>query len=96
MIGSTVQPDGMIWLGPGESHAKTIWPSAHGQLWPSASDAIPTKAVTDAKGRAIAYGGDLLDLHGTCYAGSVAVFLTIYYTPTVQASTAPASSATAR
>jgi len=25
-IGSTIQPDAMLWLPPGQTHAKTIWP----------------------------------------------------------------------
>jgi hypothetical protein len=81
MVGSTIVPDGMIWLAPGQSHAKTMWPSGHGQAWPSTSDAVPTKPVKDANGKDVAFSGDLLDLHGTCFAGHVAVFLTIYYAP---------------
>jgi len=95
MVGSTIVPDGMTWLAPGESHAKTIWPSGHGQLWPSAATAAPTKPIKDANGKDIAFAGDLIDLHGACFAGRVAIFLTIYYTPAFNASAPTASAETA-
>jgi hypothetical protein len=80
-VGSTVQADAMIWLGPGESHAKMIWAEGRGEPWPKAGDAAPIKPVQDAAGKMVAAGGDLLDLHGQCYGGSAIVYLTLYYTP---------------
>jgi hypothetical protein len=81
MVGSTIVPDGMIWLGPGESHSKQMWPLNSGQPWPRASDARPIKPIRDASGIVYAAQGDLIDLHGICYGGAVRVLLTIYYTP---------------
>jgi hypothetical protein len=50
MIGSTVQPDAMAWLGPGETRVYHAWPSGYGQLWPTKNDAKPLKPVLDASG----------------------------------------------
>ncbi|HEY3919909.1 MAG TPA: hypothetical protein VGL83_19110 [Stellaceae bacterium] len=72
MIGSTIHPqsDAMLWLAPGERHAKQIWPSGMGQIWPS-------KDVAFVKGKPL-----LLDLHGACFGGGpISIFMTIYYTP---------------
>jgi hypothetical protein len=68
MIGSGVvgQPDAMIWLGPGETRVRQIWPSGMGQLWPAK----------------VSGGPDKLDLHGVCFGGApITLFLTIYYSP---------------
>jgi hypothetical protein len=81
MIGSTIQADTMIWLAPGQTHAKTIWPSGTGQPWPSAAEAAPAKPILDDQGAIYAAGGDILVLHGACSGGGpVTVFVTIYYT----------------
>jgi hypothetical protein len=69
MVGSAMQPDAMIWMAPGETHSKQMWPAGQGQPWPKKADANPARLA------------DLLDLHGTCYRGSVFMFLTIYYVP---------------
>jgi hypothetical protein len=72
MIGSAInsQPDAMLWLAPGETHAKQMWPPGTGQLWPSAKDADPARLH------------DMIDLHGECYGGGrIAIQLTVYYTP---------------
>ena len=70
-IGSAIypQPDIMIWLAPGETHAKQMWPSHTGQLWPSRE-----KAGSGLR--------DMLDVHGLCFGGGpVTIFVTIYYIP---------------
>jgi hypothetical protein len=70
MIGSTIQPDAMVWLPPGQTHGKTMWPSGVGQPWPSTDEPDPTA------------GPNMLDLHGWCPKGDrVSIMLTIYYTP---------------
>jgi hypothetical protein len=77
MVGTTMLPDGMISLGPGESHSRLIWPAGMGQLWPAAKDVRPVAQVPGQP----AYSGDLLDLHGQCYGGgSVTLILTVFYT----------------
>jgi hypothetical protein len=82
MVGSTIQPDAMLWLGPGQAHNKQIWPAGSGQWWPAKSEAVPTKPVNDSSGNVIGVNGDLLDLHGQCYGGmNMKIFLTIYYSP---------------
>jgi hypothetical protein len=81
MVGSTIWPDGMIWLGPDETHAKQMWAPGHGQPWPSAANAAPLKRNKDANEKTLSISGDLVDLHGACFVGSVDIFLTIYYTP---------------
>jgi hypothetical protein len=72
MIGSaiTAQPDAMIWLGPGESRVRQMWPAGMGQLWPP-------------KGKAGAEAStDKIDLHGVCFGGDpVTIFGTVYYAP---------------
>lgn len=81
MIGSTIQPDAMIWLAPGQTHAKTFWPAGTGQPWPSKHQAVPVKINRNDKGEIISMNGDLLDLHGWCPKDeSVGIMLTIYYT----------------
>jgi hypothetical protein len=82
MVGSTLQPDAMISIGPRELHAKTIWPDGHGQMWPSRQAATPVASIADASGVTVAASGDLIDLHGTCFRGRAMLFLTIYYTGT--------------
>lgn len=82
MVGSTIQPDGMIWMGPGESHAKQIWPSGHGQLWPAQDQALALQPIFDDAGKPSAFSGDLIDLHGQCYGGiDMQLLLTVYYSP---------------
>jgi hypothetical protein len=81
MIGSTITPDAMAFLGPGEAHSKQMWPRNSGQLWPRAADAKPIKPIRDASGKITGAEGDLINLHGVCYGGAVRVLLTIYYTP---------------
>lgn len=67
MVGGAIQPDPQIWMGPGENHAKQMWPAGTGQPWPSAKQANPD---------------DMVDLHGTCEGnGHVTVILTVYYIP---------------
>ena len=34
-VGSAMQPDAMVWLGPGQYHAKQMWASGLGEPWPS-------------------------------------------------------------
>jgi hypothetical protein len=71
MIGSGIapQPDTMLWLWPGQTGAKNIWPAESGQIWPAKKDAITTTRYTD-----------VLDLHGQCFGGGeITMFLTIYY-----------------
>jgi hypothetical protein len=81
MIGSTIAPDAMLFLGPGESHAKQMWPSNSGQRWPRAAHAKPVKPIPGSSGKMSGAAGDLIDLHGVCYGGAVRILLTIYYTP---------------
>jgi hypothetical protein len=81
MVGSTIVPDGMPFLGPGEAHSKQMWPRSSGQPWPRAADAKPIKPILDPSGKVYAAEGDLIDLHGICYGGAVRMLLTIYYTP---------------
>jgi hypothetical protein len=72
MVGSGIYPqqDAMIWLAPGETRSRQIWPSGTGQIWPSKDDARKQPKE------------DIVDLHGYCVGGGpVTVFLTIYYTP---------------
>jgi hypothetical protein len=72
MVGSSIYPqqDAMIWLAPGETRSRQIWPSGTGQIWPSKDDARKQPKE------------DIVDLHGYCVGGGpVTVFLTIYYTP---------------
>jgi hypothetical protein len=70
MIGSMIQPDAMVWLAPGQTHGKTMWPNGVGQPWPPADEA-------DQVGTR-----DILDLHGWCPKGdNVTIMLTLYYTP---------------
>jgi hypothetical protein len=81
MLGSTIQSDAMLWLAPGENHAKVIWPPGLGQPWPSADDADQTGHK------------DMLDLHGWCPKGDSAnIMLTVYYTPEWESQT-PAGNA---
>jgi hypothetical protein len=82
MVGSTIQPDAIAWLGPGETRAYHAWPAGYGQLWPAEDQAQPLKPVMDVSGKPMAYGGDLVDLHGQCYGETeIRIFLTIYYSP---------------
>ena len=70
MIGSAIQPDAMIWLAPGQNHAKQMWAAGLGQPWPSKEKANP------------AMHSDMLDLHGSCFdGGEVSIFVTLYYVP---------------
>jgi hypothetical protein len=72
MIGSAIypQPDTMLWLAPGETHAKQMWPAGIGQVWPSKDNATENG------------NPDFIDLHGVCYGGGpISIFMTIYYTP---------------
>jgi hypothetical protein len=70
MVGSKIQPDAMLWLAPGQTHAKVIWPSGLGQAWPAAEEA-------DQIGLQ-----DILDLHGWCPKDEkVTIILTLYFTP---------------
>jgi hypothetical protein len=81
MIGSTIQSDAMIWLAPGETHAKTFWPAGTGQPWPSKRDARPVTVNRNANGEIVSMSGDLLDLHGWCPKDEVVgIMLTVYYT----------------
>jgi hypothetical protein len=81
MIGSTIQSDAMIWLAPGETHAKTFWPAGTGQPWPSKKDARPVTVNRNEKGQIVSMSGDLLDLHGWCPKDEVVgIMLTVYYT----------------
>ncbi len=73
MIGSGInsQPDAMLWLAPGETHAHRMWPAGIGHIWPAS-----------ALARHATQYEDILDLHGTCFGGGpITIFLTIYYTP---------------
>jgi hypothetical protein len=70
MIGSAIpnEPDAMIWLAPGETHAKQMWPAGMGQLWPDKNQKYENK------------NSGMIDLHGLCFGGGqVVIFLTIYY-----------------
>jgi hypothetical protein len=79
MIGSMIQGDAMLWLAPGETHAKEIWPTGFGQPFPSIEDTDPDELH------------DILDLHGWCPKGETAtVMMTIYYTPPWNAQTVEA------
>jgi hypothetical protein len=72
MVGSAIysQPDAMIWLGPGETRVRQMWPSGMGQLWPSKDKPNPSGDP------------DRIDLHGLCFGGSqITILLTIYYSP---------------
>jgi hypothetical protein len=87
-VGSMIQPDALIWLAPGEMHAKQMWPAGHGQPWPSKRDAKPTRPHKNAKGEIDAVGGDLIDLHGLCYGGGpVTIMLTLYYVAKMEQAT---------
>ena len=82
MIGSTIEPDGMLWLGDGETRVSRIWPQGFGQPWPSRIDAKPITPIRDSDGKVVAASGDLIDLHGACFdPGAVTVLLTVYYSP---------------
>jgi hypothetical protein len=82
MIGSTIEPDGMLWLGDGETRVSRVWPHGFGQPWPSRTDARPVAFIRDRDGKVVAANGDLLDLHGACFdPGAVTILLTIYYSP---------------
>jgi hypothetical protein len=81
MIGSTIQSDAIIWLAPGQTHAKTFWPPGTGQPWPSKKEARPVSVNRNEKGEIVSMSGDLLDLHGWCPKDEVlGVMLTVYYT----------------
>jgi hypothetical protein len=70
MIGSAMQPDPMLYLAPGENHARQMLPTSLGDPWPAKKDANPAKYA------------DMLDLHGICFGGgSITIFLTLYYAP---------------
>jgi hypothetical protein len=72
MIGSgmTGYPDTMLWLGPGEMHSRIMFPSGHGQHWPSADTAKRSRLE------------DIIDVHGQCSGGKdVVLYLTVYYSP---------------
>jgi len=70
MIGSTIQPDGMLSLGPGEVRASRIWPAGYGQPWPAKDNETPNNG----------HVGDLIDVHGQCYGGEpVTLLLTVFY-----------------
>lgn len=70
MIGSALQPDAMIWLAPGHTHAKQMWAAGYGQPWPRKEDASPKPL------------DDMIDLHGVCFnGGTVTIMMTVYYTP---------------
>ena len=85
MIGSTIQPDAMIWLAPGQTHAKTFWPPGSGQPWPGKQQASPVTINRNEKGEIVSMSGDLLDLHGWCPKDEVVgIMLTVYYTTVEQ------------
>jgi hypothetical protein len=82
MVGSTITPDIMVALGPGETHVKQMWPTGSGQPWPRVQDARPVQPLRDNDGTIRSATGDLLDLHGACFGGGdITIHLTIYYTP---------------
>jgi hypothetical protein len=84
-VGSTIQTDITIWLAPGQSHAKQMYPAGYGQPWPSRSNAKPTKPHTNDKREITSVEGDLIDLHGLCFGGGpVTILLTIYYIVSVE------------
>jgi hypothetical protein len=86
MIGSgmNAQPDAMLWLGPGETRSKQMWPSGFGQLWLSKQDTLHRTRFEN-----------VMTLHGVCYGGGpVTMFLTIYYSPiSLEATTGVGSAA---
>jgi len=72
MIGSAItgQPDAMVWLAPGETRSRQMWPPGMGQAWPAKQAVNPSRLT------------DMIDLHGQCFGGGpISIFLTIYYTP---------------
>jgi hypothetical protein len=72
MVGSgmTGYPDTMLWLGPGEMHAKNMFLAGYGQHWASADAAKKSRLE------------DIIDVHGSCTGGKdVVLFLTVYYSP---------------
>jgi hypothetical protein len=72
MIGSgiTGYPDAMLWMGPGETHSRVMWPNGSGQHWPRASAAKKSRLE------------DIIDVHGQCWGGKdVVLYLTVYYNP---------------
>jgi hypothetical protein len=70
MVGSTMLPDPVIWLAPGESHIRQFYPVGYGQPWPVREDHFESQ-----------YGA-MLDIHGVCKdGGRVTLYLTIYYVP---------------
>lgn len=78
-IGSTMQPDVMLWLAPGHTHAKTMWPAGTKTPWPSRKTAKPLERI-HKDGKLVQVKGDLIDVHGLCFGGApITLFLTIYY-----------------
>jgi hypothetical protein len=81
MIGSTMHSDAVVWLAPGQTHAKMFWPAGTGQPWPSKQQARPVTVNRNEKGEITSMSGDFIDLHGCCPKGDVVgIMLTVYYT----------------
>jgi hypothetical protein len=82
-LGSTIQPDALTTLAPGETKAGGIWPRGYGQPWPAKQDATSTKIdQVNKDGAPARVTGDLIDLHGLCFGGGrIRIFLKLYYTP---------------
>jgi hypothetical protein len=82
MIGSAVEPDSPLSLGPRQTHTERMFPTGLVQPWPPSTDARPIVPLLNQDGTARAIEGDLLDLHGACFGdGKISLLLTVYYTP---------------
>lgn len=83
MIGSGHQPDGFLWLGPGENHARWNMPAGQGHPWSTKQEAAAKLAVAPSH-------HEMIDVHGTCSTPPdaqgkpqspwpVTLFVTVYY-----------------
>ncbi len=68
MLGSTINPDTQLWLAPGETHAKQVWPSEMAHTWPAIQN-------SDREGHK-----SMLVIHGGCPpTRNALLMLTLYY-----------------
>jgi hypothetical protein len=80
MLGSTIQPDGMLWIYPGQTGANRFLPAGTGYPWPAKSKARPAEPRRNESGEIFQVAGELVVVHGLCFGGGpVTIMLTVYF-----------------
>jgi hypothetical protein len=80
MVGSTIQPDAMLWIYPGQTGASRMTPPGTGYPWPSKDKARPAEPRHNEAGELFQVAGELIVVHGLCFGGGpVTIMLTVYF-----------------